>query len=314
MKKIVLLLSAMSVLAGIFPARAQHIPQFSQYMFNGLYINPAYAGYKDNLYAHLMYRNQWVGIDGAPKTIMMSVDSKIIGGSNLGLIYANDQLGAVVTNSIMLSYAYRFNVSEKARLSFGVSGGAIHYGMDRSKLDADPLTDQTEGAWRPGVDAGVYFDMKNFYAGLSVMGIIANRADANTLQLMRDDPNFFLAFGGRVPLSEKVSLMPSMLVKSDFKSPMGVDLNAMLMIVERFWVGGSYRTGVTWFEKAFKETKQYDAISIIAEAFITDRIRLGVAYDFDLNNLTTSYNGSFEISLGYYLTSPKRKYTTPRYF
>jgi type IX secretion system PorP/SprF family membrane protein len=316
MKKIILLISVMSVLAGLFPAKAQQIPQFSQYMFNGLYINPAYAGYKENMYAHLIYRNQWVGIKGAPTTTMLSIDGKIAGGSNLGLVYANDQIGPFSTNSVMLSYAFRFNTGESSRLSFGLTGGALHYGIDKSKVDDDRLLATTENEWRPGVDVGVYFDMPHFYAGFSVMSLVPNKSDIkSSLLVMRTDPGYYLTLGGMIPLTQSLALMPSTLLKTDFKSPITFDINAMLMIVNRFWIGASYRTGIIILDNPdFNNTEQYDAIALIAEAFITERIRLGVAYDFDLNHLANSYNGTFEVSLGYYLTGAKRKYSTPRYF
>ena len=315
MKKVIFLISAVIVFTGVTPARAQQIPQFSQYMFNGLYVNPAYAGYKENMYAHLIYRNQWVGIKGAPNTTMVSIDGNIYGGSNLGLTYGNDQIGPFTTNSLMLSYAFRFNLSEGARLSLGLAGGMLHYGLDKTDLNADPLLQNTDNAWRPTIDAGIYFDLKHFYAGFCVMSLLPNKED-NSIMVMRVDPSYFLTLGGMIPLNKYLALMPSTLLKTDFKSPITWDINAMFMIIERFWIGASYRTGLTFAidNAQIKGTEQYDALALIAEAFITDRIRLGVAYDFDLNRLSSSHNGSFEVSLGYYLTAPKRKYSTPRYF
>ncbi|MDR3287731.1 MAG: type IX secretion system membrane protein PorP/SprF, partial [Prevotellaceae bacterium] len=114
--------------------------------------------------------------------------------------------------------------------------------------------------------------------------------------------------------NDKLKLLPSTLLKSDFKDPLTIDLNAMLMIADRFSIGGSYRTGILWFTDVKDNTRQRDAISLIAEVFATDRIRIGFAYDFDLNKIKTGYNGSFEISLGYYFTKAKEKYSTPRYF
>jgi hypothetical protein len=149
------------------------------------------------------------------------------------------------------------------------------------------------------------------------MSLVPNKTEANqSLLIMRTDPSYFLTVGGAIPLTRSLALMPSTLLKSDFKSPITWDINAMLMIVERYWIGASYRPGLTFAldDANIKQTEQYDAIALIADAYITERIRLGVAYDFDLNNLTTTHNGSFEVSLGYYLTGAKRKYSTPRYF
>ena len=297
---------------------AQQIPQFSQYMFNGLYINPAYAGYKEEMYAHLMYRKQWMGVTGAPQTIMLGVDGDLGKGSNLGLVYANDRIGATTTNSIMLGYAFRFPISDQGRLSFGLAGGAVHYGLDKSKVMDDPILLATENAWRPQVDAGVYMDWPSFYLGFSAMGLISNRADEGTMQIMRTDPTWFLTFGGLVPLSEVFSLAPSTLFKTDFKSPLSMDLSAMMVYSETLWLGLTYRTGLNFTygdrESSPDALRQTNALVIVAELYLLDNLRIGAAYDFDLNGLSTGYNGGIEVSLGYYMVKAQRRYATPRYF
>ncbi|MDR1984146.1 MAG: type IX secretion system membrane protein PorP/SprF [Prevotellaceae bacterium] len=313
MKKITLIISIL-IIVSANKAESQQIPLFSQYMFNGTYINPAYAGSKDALFGNLLYRKQWVGFNGAPQTAMFSIDGSLAKGSNLGFIYVNDQIGANYTNSFIVDYAFRFKVSDKGRLSFGLSGGFANYGVNRSKLanyedKYDPNLANTKNVWKPNIDAGVYFDMNNFYAGFSVLGIIAHKADTETknMHIIRSDANYFLTVGGAIPLSNKVKFLPSTLLKSDFKNPVNVDVNAMLEVDEKFWLGASYRTGVLWFTDVDKGTRQYDAISLIFESLITDRVRLGVAYDFDLTKISNNNNGSIEVSVGYYFTKPKRK-------
>jgi type IX secretion system PorP/SprF family membrane protein len=319
MKKLIFIVGIIGIIAGINKAEAQPIPQFSQYMFNGIYINPAYAGYKDVLYGHLMYRKQWVGINGSPQTTLFSIDGSLSKGSNVGLVYANDKIGAASTNSIMVDYAYRFKVSENGRLSFGLSGGMIHHGVDKNKLlnengSLDPSIAAVDNVWKPGIDAGIYFDTKNFYAGFSIVGVLSNKKLDNTMQVIRTDANYYLTAGGRIPLTGKLALHPSTLLKSDFKNPLNIDLNAILWIADKFGIGGSYRTGILWFTDVKDNTRQKDAIALIGEAYVSDRIRIGFAYDFDLNRMTTGTNGGFEISVGYYLTKAKNKYVTPRYF
>jgi type IX secretion system PorP/SprF family membrane protein len=318
MKRILIVLLLASIFGSISRVQAQQIPQFSQYMFNGLYINPAYAGYKEELYAHLMFRKQWMGVDGAPQTIMLGVDADLGKGSNLGLVYANDQIGATSTNSIMLAYAFRFPVSDRARLSFGLSGGALYYGLNKSKVNDDPLLLATENAWRPQADIGVYFDMPDFYVGFSAMSLISNRAKANTMQIMRADPTFFLTTGGMVHFSDIWALAPSALFKTDFKSPLSMDLNAMVVFSETLWLGFTYRMGLNFTyggrDQSPDALRQTNALVVIAELYLLENLRLGAAYDFDLNSLATGYNGGIEVSLGYYLIKSKRRYATPRYF
>ena len=325
MKKILTILGILSILGGVNKVEAQLIPQFSQYMFNGLYINPAYAGYKDVFYGHVMYRKQWVGMESSPTTALVGIDGALKGGSNVGLVYANDKVGAATTNSIMFNYAFRFNVSEGGRLSFGLGAGMIHHGINRSKLIIEPdgtispLAQNAKAIWKPSFDAGVYFDTKHFYAGFSLVGLLKGKRDTDNLfQVLRTNPNYFLTVGGMLPLNNSLKLMPSTLLSSDFENPLNIDLNLLLMIADRFAIGGSYRTGAMLFSDAENsltdKLKLRDAVALIAEVYLSDRIRLGFAYDFDLNKLTTGHNGSFEVSLGYYLTKSKSKHVTPRYF
>ncbi|MDR2293151.1 MAG: type IX secretion system membrane protein PorP/SprF [Prevotellaceae bacterium] len=312
MKKIILIISIL-IIVSTNKAESQQIPLFSQYMFNGTYINPAYTGSREALFANLLYRKQWVGFEGAPQTAMFNIESNLARGSNIGFIYVNDQIGANYTNSFMAQYAFRFKVSNTGQLSFGLSGGFVNYGVNKSKLTSyndniDPKLLNTDNIWKPGIDAGVYFDMKNFFAGFSALGIVSSKADKEqTMHIIRAKANYFLTLGGSIPLSDKVNLLPSALLKSDFQNPVNVDINAMLQVNDKFWIGGSYRTGVLWFTDVDKETRQYDAISLILESFVTDRIRLGVAYDFDLTKISNDNNGSIELSIGYYFTKPKRK-------
>jgi type IX secretion system PorP/SprF family membrane protein len=317
MKKIILL-TGILILCGIGKTDAQQVAQFSQYMFNGIYINPAYAGYKEMFYGHMVYRKQWVGITGSPQTTMLSVDGSLSKGSNMGFIYTNDKLGAIYTNSFMVDYAYRFKVSESGgRLSLGLSAGLVQHGLNRAKLgdeQDDPSALESKTVWKPGFDAGIYFDTKNFYAGFSIIGIVANKTDKKSFNVIRTDANYFLTFGGVIPLNQSLKLLPSTLLKTDMKNPLTFDINALLMIDDKFSVGCSYRTGVLWFTDVEDDTKQRDAISLIADMYVTDKIRIGASYDFDLNKVTTGANGSFEISLGYYFVKDKKKYVTPRYF
>lgn len=319
MKKILTIVGILSILGGINKVEAQLIPQFSQYMFNGLYINPAYAGYKDVLYAHLMYRKQWVDIEQSPRTALISIDGPLKGGSNLGLNYANDKLGEAYSNSVMLDYAFRIKTSESGRLSFGLAAGMVQHGINASRLINEeselPIrVQETKTVWKPAIDAGIYFDSKYFYAGLSVVGLLKGKVDKESFMVVRADANYFFTAGFVLPLSDDLKLMPSTLLGSDFKNPLKIDLNAMLMIADKFSIGGSYRTGTLWFSDVDDNVRLRDAFALIAEAFVTERVRLGFAYDFDLNKLTAGHNGGFEVSVGYYLTKPKQRYITPRYF
>ena len=318
MKRILTVLLLMSAGLSIGKLSAQQIPQFSQYMFNGLYINPAYAGYKGDLYAHLMYRKQWMGVDGTPQTVMLGVDADLGRGSNMGLVFTNDQIGVTTNTSIMLNYAYRFPVSEEGRLAFGLAAGAVYYGLDKAKSTPDPLIAATENVWKPQVDVGAYLDWPDFYAGFSVMGLISNKADTGSMQIMRADPTFFLTGGGMIHIDETWAIAPSTMLKTDFKSPISVDITAMGVYAETFWLGLSYRTGLNFtydYKKLESESlKQQNALVILAEVYVLENLRIGAAYDFNLMAISKAYSGGLEVSIGYYITKLTRKYVTPRYF
>lgn len=307
------------------PLLAQQNAQFSQYMFNGLYINPAYAGYKEQLYAHSFYRMQWAGLSGAPKTFTIGVD----GTANddrmgLGLIVSNDRIGAANSTTAMFNYAYKVQTSEDAKLSFGLAAGVINYQIRGSELrstdEFDQLVpEQTVSSWLPDVNAGVFYNSECFYAGLSVTNLLSSyiKIDGDSRNYIpKLAPHYYLTVGGLFHLNESLSLKPSLLVKEEFKGPTNVDLNAMFLINNRIWLGGSYRTGVSLWNKDNLQSNlsKKDAIAFLAEVYAAERLRIGYSFDYDMTALRTSNNGSHEISLGYYFTTSKVRLLSPRYF
>jgi type IX secretion system PorP/SprF family membrane protein len=218
----------------------------------------------------------------------------------------------------MLGYAFRFPISETGRLAFGLAGGALYYGLNKDKVNFDPLLMATKNSWRPQIDVGAYLDWPDFYTGFSVMGLIPNKAADSTLQIMRAVPTCFLTFGGMIHFNDIWALAPSALFKTDFKSPMSMDLTAMMVFSETLWLGLTYRTGLNFTYGGRKDSpdalRQTNALVVLAEVYLLDNLRIGVAYDFDLNGLATGYNGGIEVSLGYYLMDMRRTYATPRYF
>ncbi len=161
-------------------ASAQQDAQFSQYMFNGIYINPAYAGYKEVLNLHGYYRAQWTGVEGAPRSFSIAGDG-IINDGNVGLALqiASDKLGAQSTQSVYASYAYRIRMNEDgtARLAFGISGGLVQLGINGALLSTqDPELDMpggTQSTVVPDARAGVFYADERFYAGFSVDNLLS---------------------------------------------------------------------------------------------------------------------------------------------
>ncbi|HKG08009.1 MAG TPA: type IX secretion system membrane protein PorP/SprF [Pedobacter sp.] len=310
---------------------AQQTVQFSQYVFNGLAVNPAYAGYREEWTGSLSYRMQWAGITGAPRTAVASFDgvtnqeSKRVG---LGFIAMNDRLGAQSTSSFYGNYAYRLQIDdeEERRLTFGIAFGVTQYGIDGTKLTAvDPndvsVPTGNESKVYPDFRVGVYYSDPRFYIGASVLDMFsANRDQITTddnYKILKQVRHLYLTGGVVLPLSDVLDLKPTFMIKEDFNGPTNLDLNSYLLINKTLWIGASYRTGVSLWEKSNlqKGLDKSSAIAGIVELFVSDRFRVGYSFDYSINALANYQQGSHEISLS--LTLPRRDMRTssnPRYF
>ncbi|UKJ06465.1 type IX secretion system membrane protein PorP/SprF [Solitalea lacus] len=305
---------------------AQQDAQFSQYMFNGIYINPAYAGYKERLNLHTFYRSQWTGgLDGNPETFSLALDA-IANDGNVGLALnvLKDQLGAESTLSGYLNYAYRLPVSESARLAFGLGAGVSQYAINGSKLSPNQLEDPTvpktnQSVFVPDIRAGLYYSNDFFYAGVSMDNLIAQYMSYTknpSILIPKKMPHFYLTAGGLMSFTEHFLVKPSFLLKNESKGPASLDLNVFMLFAQRVWLGGSYRTGISIWKK---ENLQQDlsttnALVGLAEVFISDRLRIGYAYDFSYNKFKDFNYGTHELSLGFSLIARQCRMSTPRYF
>jgi type IX secretion system PorP/SprF family membrane protein len=309
-------------------AFAQQDAQYSQYMFNGIYINPAYAGYKEVLNLHSYYRAQWTGIEGAPRSFSVAVDA-IANEGNVGLALqvASDKLGAQSTQSVYASYAYRIRMNEEgtARLAFGLSGGAVQLGINGALMSTlDPELDMPGGSQStivPDARAGVYYADERFYVGLSVDNLISPYINKSRyVYIPQPKPHYYFTAGMLMPLSEEIYFKPSFLLKDDRGGPTSLDLNAFLLFKEKIWLGGSYRTGVRLYEKDYlqKSLRGRNAAVAAIEIFPMPELRIGYAYDFSVGPLETYSNGSHEISVAFSFSAAaaklNRQVSCPKFF
>jgi len=315
---------------------AQQDIQFSQYVFNGLSVNPAYAGYKEDIYLNSTYRKQWVNFPGSPETGTLSVDGLINpGGSKtvgLGGQVTWDRLGPQESLSFYGSYAYRIqlNAQDDSRLSFGLGIGINQYSINGDKFNARDPNDLNipvgkVSSTKPNANFGVYYYNPNFYAGFAVLDLFQSNLYDNLIignesydfAVIRKTRHYYLTAGGLFNLSEGVKLKPSFMLKDDFKGPTNLDLNAFLLFGERLYLGASYRTGIKIWQKNHLQSdlEKTDAVSLLTEILATERFRIGYSYDFTTSKLGNYQNGSHEISLGFLLFSKKReRIYSPRYF
>ncbi|TAH22007.1 MAG: type IX secretion system membrane protein PorP/SprF [Cytophagales bacterium] len=315
MKKLFTLLFSLILInmVGRQSAFAQQDAMFSQYMFNGLALNPAYAGSREVLSATALYRNQWVGIEGAPKTMTFSAHSPVRNEKiGLGIIFCTDKIGITNTNNVGLNYAYRIKFKNKGTLSMGLQASVLQYRADFSSIrhsfsptTFDPNFSQVINRWLPNFGTGIYYYTNKFYLGVSVPNIINNKLTGEGTVFQVGDKaqqyrHLFVGTGYVFELSKSLKLKPSILVKLVKGAPVQFDFNANLWLFDMFAVGLSYRTR--------------DSIDALFEFQITPQLGLGYAYDYTLTSLGRYTSGSHEIMIRYELGFGKRRIITPRYF
>jgi type IX secretion system PorP/SprF family membrane protein len=298
-----------------FTASAQQNPQYSQYIFNSMGINPAYTGSKNVLNVNIFHRSQWTGIDGAPTTQALSIDG--ISESNklgLGLGITRDQIGAQSTISAYANVAVKLPVSENGVFSLGLAPGLVQTKIDGNELginDDPSIPSTSDSNIRPDVKIGAYYHTDRFYAGLSASDLLQFK----DMEQVEPERHYYFTTGYVFNVGEFVKVKPSVLLKENFNSPTAVDLNAFVLLADRLWLGSSYRTSINLFNNApdNQDMRNRMAVSFIGELMINKSLRLGYAYDKMLNGLS-DFN-THEISVGYYFFKKKdTRMLTPQYF
>lgn len=336
MKKHIITLIALFCGLGLY---AQQDAQYSFYMFNNLYFNPAYAGKNDAVNFEVLHRQQWqffgLGdeIEGAPQSTSLSFHAPFRRSNNaLGFTFHNDIIGPFINSNFSLSYAYRIPIGNKLRLSFGIRGSYKLYHIN----DIDFINPDQVGAQllaNPNVHtlnagAGVYFWNTNdrFYLGFSVPHLLNNRLYKdqafNVNNNQAQEYMHYFATAGLVlgKLDGKVKFYPSTLFKFVQDAPMDFDLNANFLLVDRLWIGAGYRFGGDLFNGNSNEEKFGRGSSVIGmmKLMITDKLEVGYAYDHSLSSLGNYNSGSHEMLLNFRFnkqtTGPEGvRITTPRY-
>ena len=304
MKKILI---ALVVLLGYSStAVAQQDPQYTQYMYNQAVINPAYAGSKDALSIVSLYRNQWSGFDGAPKTLTLSGHSPIGERVGLGLSFISDQHGPVKENNIYADFSYTINVGEVSKLALGLKAGvtlhdiALNSGTTQA-VAGDPLFAQDASKTNPNAGFGAFFYTDKYYVGLSMPNVLSSaHLDEDGRNYGSEVQHYFLTAGYVFQLTENTKLKPSFLVKSSFDAPVSFDVNANFLFYDKFEVGASYRST--------------DSFSGLVGFAFTDSIRLGYAYDHIMSDIQEAASSSHEVFLQFDLNFPKKVSRSPRFF
>ncbi|AFL80254.1 Bacteroidetes-specific putative membrane protein [Aequorivita sublithincola DSM 14238] len=293
------------IFSAVHDVQAQQDSQYTQYMYNTVSVNPAYAGTRGSLSMLGIYRNQWVGIDGAPETLNFSANSPIgVQGVGLGLGFTSDKIGPSTESIITADFSYTIPMSENTKLSFGVKGGLSLLDLDPNKLliynpnDYD-LTQKSYSS--PIVGAGLYLHADNWYLGLSSPNLLeTEHYDDVQVSTATEKTHVYLIGGYVFTLNPSFKLKPAVLVKGVMGAPLAVDVSANALIYDRVTFGLAYRLDA--------------AVSGMAGFQVTDNIMIGYGYDYDTTELRNYNSGSHEIFLRFELGTKLRAKVNPRFF
>lgn len=294
------------ILLVTYSGHAQQDAQFTQYMYNTININPAYAGSRGALSVFALHRAQWIGLDGAPKTNAISVNTPINNSNaGLGVSLVNDKIGPTTENQFSVDLSYTIPTSDNWKLSFGIKGSADIFNLDVSKLNpadqGDPQFQNLENDFSPNVGAGIYWHSDKAYIGLSVPNFIqTNRYNDNDVAIYKDQINYYLMGGYIFDFSQEIKFKPAVLTKMVEGAPLQVDVSANFLFFEKLTLGVAYRWDA--------------AVSAMAGFQLTDAMYIGYGYDNETTQLRKYNSGSHEIFLRFELFKNNSKMTTPRFF
>lgn len=303
MKKVLLLL--MILVTSL--AWSQQDPMFTHYMYNTLWLNPAYAGTREALTITGINRSQWVGFDGAPVDQSLTLHTPILNGKmGVGLSVVNDKIGPTKNTMIAIDLAYHVTLTKKSKLSFGIKGLLNMYSNSVSNLkinnETDPAFAQNYRGTLGNVGAGVYYHHENFYVGLSTPELLENKLDGSLTSASKAQRHYYVIAGAMIPMNKNLKFKPTGFLKATEGAPIQGDITASFLMYDVFSLGAMYRTG--------------DGVGALLAYSFTDQFTVGYSYDFSLANTTGKYNsGSHEIMLRYDLIyKSTRKIKSLRYF
>lgn len=290
-------------------AKGQQDPMFTQYMHNPVAINPAYAGSRGTLNFMAMHRQQWVGIDGAPKTLTLSINSPFIGYNiGVGLSLIHDEIGPSKQTGIYADYSYHLKISEKVKLAFGIKGGVNIYDVNLLNLlgaqnDDKILLFGARKLYLPNVGLGSYLYSDRFFIGLSIPKMLQNSLtdDENNLNsLSKEERHFFLSGGILLDLSDKIRFKPTSTIRIVNGAPASIDFSGAIILHDKLWLGAMYRLT--------------ESVGGIVRFDLTNQLSLGYSYDMTQSRLKNYNQGTHEVFLSYDFEFRNKKILSPRFF
>ncbi len=303
-KKFLTLLATTAL--GIPSGFAQQDSQYTQYMYNTINVNPAYAGSRGAFSVFGLHRTQWVGLDGAPITNAVSIQTPIENTNlGVGLSFVNDRIGPTEENAISADVSYTIPTSETFKLSFGIKATANLFNLDVNKLRIfdpnDPNLQSIDNELSPNIGAGVYFHSDKTYIGLSVPNFFeTHRYDDNSIQVTKERMHYYLIGGHVFDLNPDIKFKPAFMMKAVEGSPLQLDVSGNFLFNEKLTLGVAWRWSA--------------ALSAMAGFQITDSLFVGYGYDMETTRLENYNSGSHEVFLRFELFKRYNRIITPRFF
>lgn len=295
------------VMLGRSSVHAQQDPLYSQYMFNTLAFNPAYAGSADVFTVMALSRHQWVGFEGAPATQTFLAHTPLRNQAlALGLTAMTDKVGPARQTGAFLDLAYRIRTGADTRLSFGLKGGVNSFQAELAGLatvNPDQANVNVQGQLMPNFGFGLYWHAPRYYVGLSAPKLLENElvpASTGVITTSSEVRHFFLMGGYVLDLGRDLKFKPSFMTRVVKGSPLSVDLNASFLLRERIWFGALYRLG--------------NAFGVFGQYRVNDQLSVGYAFDLTTTKLGAYNAGTHEVMLSYDLRFIKGRTISPRYF
>lgn len=303
-------LSTLLFLVVVGTVHAQQDAQYTQYMYNTVSVNPAYAGSRGHLSIAALYRNQWLGLDGAPETQTLNIHTPMgYRGVGLGISVVNDKIGPTSETYFDVDFSYTIQTSFEGKLSFGLKASAHMLDIRYSELDEFEIDPQLQSQqdiqnkFSPNIGAGIYYHTDRFYAGLSAPRILeTTHFDESSVSTAKEQINLYAITGYVWDLNPFLKFKPTLLTKVVQGAPLQVDLSANFMLNERFIGGVAYR-----WDAAF---------SGLFGFMVSDQLMIGLAYDREITELgaATFNDGSFEVILRYDFLRNIGNLKSPRFF
>jgi type IX secretion system PorP/SprF family membrane protein len=306
MKKTYLLIAV--VLLTFVDVKAQQDPQYTQYMYNMSIMNPAYAGSKENMTGGVLYRKQWLDIEGAPTTGTFFINSPVGKNVGLGLSAINDKIGPVEETNVYADFSYTLNLGDDRRLAFGLKGGVTMHKIDFNTIypTLPDINDEAFNGPNPNksflnIGSGLFYYTNKYYVAASVPNMLkSNYLDYSGRRFGTETLHYFITGGYVFDINSDLKFKPSTMIKSAINAPVSVDLSANFLFNDKFEVGGTYRL--------------QDSFGAMVNYAVSPSLRIGYAYDQIVSDLKVTTPSSHEIMILFNLNFPKKVSQSPRYF